>query len=101
VARILKAVAVQARAHGLRVGLLRPITLYPFPSAALRKLANGRLFCVVELSTGRGQMLDDVRLALEGRAPIEFYGRCGGNVPSAEELLDFVFAMHEAEVAHG
>ncbi len=97
VARILKAVAVEARRQGVRVGLLRPITLYPFPSKALRSLSAGRRFCVVELSTGHGQMLDDVRLAVEGRAEIEFYGRTGGNLPEAGELLNFVLSMQDAE----
>ncbi|MBI1791132.1 MAG: 3-methyl-2-oxobutanoate dehydrogenase subunit VorB [Acidobacteria bacterium] len=89
VARILKAVVEQARAQGLAVGLLRPITLYPFPAAELRRLSRQALaFLVVEMSTG--QMVEDVRLALEGRRPVEFYGRCGGNVPSAEEILRWV-----------
>jgi pyruvate/2-oxoacid:ferredoxin oxidoreductase alpha subunit len=86
VARILKSVVQQARAEGLRVGLLRPISLYPFPAAALRTLARqANAFLTVEMSTG--QMVEDVRLALNGAKPVEFYGRCGGNVPSAEELL--------------
>jgi pyruvate/2-oxoacid:ferredoxin oxidoreductase alpha subunit len=97
VARILKAVAVQARRQGVRVGMLRPITLYPFPSKILRSLAAGRSFCVVELSTGHGQMLDDVRLAVEGRAEIEFYGRTGGNLPEVGELLDFALSMQHVE----
>lgn len=89
VARILKSVVRLARAAGLRVGLLRPITLYPFPVEAIRDLCRtARAFAVVELSTG--QMLEDVRMAVEGRRPIEFYGRAGGNVPSAEEVLSVV-----------
>jgi 2-oxoisovalerate ferredoxin oxidoreductase alpha subunit len=89
VARVLKAVVEQARARGLAVGLLRPITLYPFPAAELRELSRQALaFVVVELSTG--QLMEDVRLALEGRRPVELYSRVGGNVPSAEEVLDFV-----------
>ncbi len=89
VARVLKAAVEQARAHGLPVGLLRPITLYPFPTEIVRKLSHrARSFAVVELSTG--QMVEDVRLALEGRSTVRFYGRAGGNVPSAEEVLDFV-----------
>ncbi len=89
VARVLKAAVEQAREEGLAVGLLRPITLYPFPSVELRRLSRRALaFVVVELSTG--QMLDDVRLALEGRRPVDFYGRAGGNVPAAEEVLAFV-----------
>ena len=90
VARILKAVVEQARERGLRVGLLRPITLFPFPTAAIRALCrDAAIFGVVELSTG--QMVEDVRLAVEGRRPVEFYGRSGGNVPTAEELIEFVW----------
>jgi pyruvate/2-oxoacid:ferredoxin oxidoreductase alpha subunit len=89
VARILQSVVEEARAKGIRLGLLRPITLYPFPSAELRRLAaRAARFVVVEMSTG--QMVEDVRLALEGRRPVDFYGRAGGNVPSAEEIFQFV-----------
>jgi len=88
-ARILKAVVEQLRAEGLPVGLLRPITLYPFPVEAIRGLAaQAKVFGVVELSTG--QMVDDVKLALNGIRPVEFYGRVGGNVPSAEEVAQVV-----------
>ncbi len=89
VARILKSVVRLARAEGIRVGLLRPVTLFPFPTEALREIARrASAFTVVELSTG--QMVEDVKLAVEGRKPIEFYGRAGGNVPSAEEVLGVV-----------
>jgi len=89
VSRVLQAVVEQLRTHGIRAGLLRPISLYPFPSEILRELAgHARAFVAVEMSTG--QMVDDVRLALNGRRPVEFYGRCGGIVPSPEEVLDFV-----------
>jgi 2-oxoisovalerate ferredoxin oxidoreductase alpha subunit len=89
VARILKAVAAEARACGLNVGVLRPITLYPFPKTPLQRLAKrARIFIVVEMSTG--QMVEDVRLAVNGVRPVEFLGRCGGNVPSHEEVLRFV-----------
>jgi 2-oxoisovalerate ferredoxin oxidoreductase alpha subunit len=92
VARILKGVVEQARAQGLKVGLLRPITLFPFPTEALRALASHAIaFAVVELSTG--QMVEDVRLAVNGRCPVEFYGRTGGNVPSSEEVLEFVWDL--------
>jgi pyruvate/2-oxoacid:ferredoxin oxidoreductase alpha subunit len=100
--RVLKAVVEMARARGMAVGLLRPITLYPFPSDRIRELSRrARAFAVVELSTG--QLVDDVRLALEGRRPVEFYSRVGGNVPSAEEVLAFVerkFAAQEVLI-HG
>jgi len=88
-ARILKAVVEQLRGEGLPVGLLRPITLYPFPVDVLKTLAaRAKVFGVVELSTG--QMVDDVKLALNGARPVEFYGRAGGVVPSAEEVAQVV-----------
>ncbi|MFP5204770.1 MAG: 3-methyl-2-oxobutanoate dehydrogenase subunit VorB [Acidobacteriota bacterium] len=89
VGRILKAVTAEARAAGLKVGVLRPITLYPFPTANFQRLAErARVFVVVEMSTG--QLLDDVRLALNGARPVEFLSRVGGNVPSHREVLRFV-----------
>jgi pyruvate/2-oxoacid:ferredoxin oxidoreductase alpha subunit len=85
VSRVLRTVVEEARAEGLRVGLFRPITLWPFPSKALADAArSAKTVLVVEMSTG--QMLEDVKLALNGRVPVEFYSRVGGNVPSAEEV---------------
>jgi len=89
VGRILKAVTTGARAGGLKVGLLRPITLYPFPTAQFQRLLpSARVFVVVEMSNG--QLLEDVRLALNGARPVEFLSRTGGNVPSHEAVLEFV-----------
>jgi len=89
VGRILKAVAAEARADGLNIGVLRPITLYPFPTSHFERLAaTAHVFVVVEMSNG--QMLDDVRLALNGTRPVEFFSRLGGIVPSHEEVLRFV-----------
>jgi len=84
VSRVLRSVVEEARREGLRVGLFRPITLWPFPSRALRNAAAGvQKVLVFELS--HGQMVEDVRLALNGKVPVEFHGRSGGNVPSVEE----------------
>jgi 2-oxoisovalerate ferredoxin oxidoreductase alpha subunit len=89
VGRILKAVTAEARAEGLRVGVLRPITLYPFPTAQFERLARrARVFVVVEMSNG--QLLEDVKLALNGARPVEFLNRMGGNVPSHDEVFAFV-----------
>ena len=85
-ARVCEDVLVAARDRGLRVGLFRPITLWPFPERKLAALAErvaGML--VVELSAG--QMLDDVRLAVEGRCPVAFHGRTGGVLPAPAEIL--------------
>lgn len=87
VSRILKGVVDLGRKQGLRLGLLRPITLWPFPSDALRAAVVGRKACMaVELSTG--QMVEDVRLAVSDLAPVWFFGRAGGNIPSVEEILE-------------
>jgi pyruvate/2-oxoacid:ferredoxin oxidoreductase alpha subunit len=89
VSRILRSTIDLARSRGIRAGLFRPITLWPFPGQALREAASGvNNVMVVELSTG--QMVEDVRLILSGlnrHLPVNLYGRYGGNVPSAEEIL--------------
>jgi 2-oxoglutarate/2-oxoacid ferredoxin oxidoreductase subunit alpha len=85
-ARVARTVVQHAREGGLRAGLFRPITLWPFPTDALRELAGHvRGILVVELSAG--QMVEDVRLAVEGRAPVAFHGRMGGMVPSPGDVL--------------
>jgi pyruvate/2-oxoacid:ferredoxin oxidoreductase alpha subunit len=89
VGRILKAVTAEARACGINVGVLRPITLYPFPKLHFERLAErARVFVVVEMSNG--QLVEDVRLTLNGARPVEFLNRMGGNVPSHDEVLAFV-----------
>jgi pyruvate/2-oxoacid:ferredoxin oxidoreductase alpha subunit len=94
VSRVLRSTVEHARAQGLRVGLFRPISLWPFPSKPLAEYASKcRFVQVVELSTG--QMVEDVKLALNGRTPIEFYGRTGGNIPSVEEVHTQLLS-HEA-----
>jgi 2-oxoglutarate/2-oxoacid ferredoxin oxidoreductase subunit alpha len=74
-----------ARQEGIKVGLLRPVSLNPFPTAILRDIVNQtKHFLVVEMNSG--QMIQDVRLAIEGRSPVEFYGRLGGMVPFPHEI---------------
>lgn len=83
VSRVLRTVVENMRAQGLRAGLFRPISLWPFPSQALAEAARrAESLMVVELSNG--QMLEDVRLAVN--RPVEFYNRVGGNVPLAQEI---------------
>jgi 2-oxoglutarate ferredoxin oxidoreductase subunit alpha len=85
-ARVARTAIRRAREAGLRAGLFRPISLWPFPSAALAEIAaRARGVLVVELSAG--QMVEDVRLAVEGRAPVAFHGRTGGMVPAPDEVL--------------
>jgi len=85
-ARIAKGAIKNARADGLKVGMFRPITLWPFPSEALRELADRtNNFLVFEMNMG--QMLEDVQLALEGKGEIFFYGRPGGVIPTPSEVF--------------
>lgn len=86
-ARICRAAVDAARQKGLSVGLLRPITVWPYPSEPLARLAVGGVsrFLAVEMSAG--QMVEDVRLAVLGRAEVHFFGRYGGIVPTPREVL--------------
>jgi len=85
-ARIAKNAISEARARGIKAGLLRPVTLWPFPKAAFKQAAKtAKAFLSVEMSMG--QMIDDVRLAIECSRPVGFCGRTGGIVPSLEEVL--------------
>ena len=87
VARICLKAIEEAREQGLKIGLLRPITLWPFPTAELQRLgAKVKGMLVVELNAG--QMIEDVRLAVEGAVPVHHFGRMGGIVPNPGEILD-------------
>jgi 2-oxoglutarate ferredoxin oxidoreductase subunit alpha len=92
-ARIAKGAIKRLRDQGIKVGLFRPITLWPFPERQLRALAaKVKKYLVFEMSTG--QMLDDVRLALQGYADIEFHGRPGGAVPTPAELANVIARIY-------
>jgi len=85
VARLCREVVRKARKKGLPLGLLRPITLWPFPEKRFRELATRiKAFLVVEMNTG--QMVEDVRLAVRDTVPVSFYGRAGGGVPGIGEI---------------
>ncbi|MEA4882169.1 MAG: 3-methyl-2-oxobutanoate dehydrogenase subunit VorB [Clostridia bacterium] len=97
-ARICRSVMDRARASGLRVGLMRPITVSPFPYDAIGKAARtAKAFLTVEMSMG--QMVEDVRLAVLGKAPVHFYGTTGGVVPTAAAILARVEEIAGAEVS--
>ncbi|MGE5708284.1 MAG: 3-methyl-2-oxobutanoate dehydrogenase subunit VorB [Bacteroidota bacterium] len=79
--------AIDALGPDAKVGMLRPITLWPFPTEAIRDLADTAK-CFLSLELSAGQMVEDVRLAVNGKAPVEFYGRMGGIVPTPNEVTD-------------
>ncbi len=86
-ARIAKNAIDTLRREGYKVGLIRPITLWPFPNEAFSRAAKtAKAFLTVEMSTG--QMVEDVRLSVDGKVPVHFYGRTGGMVPSPAEIIE-------------
>jgi len=96
VGRILHTVVDLARERGIKAGLIRPVTLWPFPGAFITRVTEHvKRFLVVELSDG--QMLHDVRLAVNGARPVDFYGRQGGMVPSPAEILDVLTKVREED----
>ena len=95
-ARIAKGAVNHMRKEGLRVGLTRPTTLWPFPKENLRELSNSvQGFLVFEMSTG--QMVEDVRLSLEGRSKIHFYGRPGGIISTPQEIAGVIKDTYRKE----
>ena len=94
--RISKNVIRQAAELGIKVGMIRPITLWPFPSKIISETAaksNVKAFLDVELNAG--QMVEDVRLAVNGQKPVYFHGRMGGNLPTQKEILDKIIEIHK------
>jgi len=77
------------REEKVKIGMLRPITLFPFPKKEIADLLpQAKKFMVVEMNNG--QMVDDVRLNVQGRVPVEFYNRMGGVVPNTDEIIEQV-----------
>ena len=86
-ARIAKAAMKTARAEGINVGLIRPITLWPFPSDIIAKTAKTAK-AIISVEMSMGQMVEDIRLAVNGTCPVNFYGRTGGMVPTPAGILE-------------
>jgi 2-oxoglutarate ferredoxin oxidoreductase subunit alpha len=92
-ARVARTAVERAREEGIRAGLFRPITLWPFPVGGLRAAAAGaRAVLTVEMSAG--QLVEDVRLALEGSVPVHLHGRTGGMVPSPDAVVEAIRTAH-------
>ncbi len=86
-ARVATSAVNAARAEGLKVGLIRPISLWPFPTKEIKKaVPSAKAFLALEMSMG--QMVDDVRLVVNGEKPVEFFGRTGGIIPTPKEVLE-------------
>jgi 2-oxoglutarate ferredoxin oxidoreductase subunit alpha len=76
-----------ARDKGIKAGLLRPVTLYPFPTQKIQSMSE-KVKGVLSVEMNAGQMVEDVRLAVNGKIPVEHYGRFGGMVHSPNEVLE-------------
>ena len=87
-ARIGSAAVEMARAEGIKLGMLRPITLYPFPYEPLKKYAERGVKGFMSVELNAGQMVEDVRLAVDGKAPVKHYGRTGGMIFNPESVLE-------------
>ncbi len=99
-ARIAKSAVSAARSEGVKAGLIRPVTLFPFPEKVISRAAEKvRRFLVVEMNMG--QMVEDVRLSVNGRAEVFFYGRPGGAVPAVEDVLSVIQDTAGALVKYG
>jgi 2-oxoglutarate ferredoxin oxidoreductase subunit alpha len=86
-ARVSQKAVQLARAEGIKVGLLRPITLYPFPSGRLKELSR-QLKGILSVEMSAGQMVEDVLLSVSGKVPVSHFGRMGGVIPTPEEVVD-------------
>ena len=94
--RIAQTAINQARKEGVKVGMLRPITLWPFPTEPIAQLAKtAKAFAVFEMSAG--QMVEDVRLAVNGACPVYFHGRTGGMLPTPKELYEQIMTVARGE----
>jgi 2-oxoglutarate ferredoxin oxidoreductase subunit alpha len=100
VGRIAQSAVRKARALGINVGLFRPITLWPFPNEALDRISR-RMKHLLVVEMNAGQMLDDVKMTVQGRIPIEFLGRMGGMIPLPDEILAAIPRMQPPVCANG
>ena len=91
-ARISKKVIAIAREQGIKVGLLRPITLWPFPTKRIAELGK-KVKGILSLEINAGQMVEDIRLAVECKIPVQWYGRLGGIIPEPEEVVEQIKKM--------
>lgn len=94
VSRVLRNTVEMARARGIKVGLFRPITLFPFPEKQIRAFADRGVEKILTVELSTGQLVDDVNLSLQGTLKSDLYYRVGGNVPSALEILNRISELY-------
>ena len=93
--RVCKTAIDQLKEEGLEVGLLRPQTLFPFPEAAVREAAvKDGCKAVISIEMSMGQMVEDVQMSVQGKVPVSWYGKCGGDIPTPEEVIEAVKGLN-------
>ena len=98
VARIAKSAINELKEQGINVGLVRPITVWPFPYDAVAKAVNAEsVKAVLDVELNEGQMLQDVKLAVNGAKPVDFYGHCGSQMPTTDEIVAKIISMKEGK----
>ena len=98
VARIAKSAINELKEQGINVGLVRPITVWPFPYDAVAKAVNAEsVKAVLDVELNEGQMLQDVKLAVNGAKPVDFYGHCGSQMPTTDEIVTKIISMKEGK----
>ena len=98
VARIAKSAIAELKEKGIHVGLVRPITVWPFPAKAMHDACcQPSVKAVLDVELNEGQMLEDVKLALNGEKPVDFFGHCGSQMPSTSEIVEKILSMKEGK----
>ncbi|MBR0199000.1 MAG: 3-methyl-2-oxobutanoate dehydrogenase subunit VorB [Oscillospiraceae bacterium] len=98
VARVVKSAVDELREEGVKVGLFRPIAVWPFPTKALREtVCNDQVKAVLDVEVNEGQMLEDVKLAINGDKPVDFFGHLGSQFPTTDEIKQKILEMKEAK----
>ncbi len=98
VARIAKSAINELKEQGINVGLVRPITVWPFPYDAVSKVINAEgVKAVLDVELNEGQMLEDVKLAVNGAKPVDFFGHCGSQMPTTDEIVAKIISMKEGK----
>ena len=93
--RVCKTAIDQLKEKGIEIGMIRPQTLFPFPETAVRKAAlKDSCKAVISIEMSMGQMVEDVQMSVQGKLPVSWYGKCGGDIPTPEEVIDAIKGLN-------
>ena len=93
--RVCKSAIDQLKEEGIEIGMIRPQTLFPFPEVAVREAAiKDSCKAVISIEMSMGQMVEDVNISVQGKLPVSWYGKCGGDIPTPEEVIDAINGLN-------